>query len=117
MRLKISDVLAHLKAEGLAPAGADDAVRSALAAEMSDEMPWYMRVAIGVGAWVATAFLLGSLFAITGLKDDNARTIVGVLLIGAAVAVRRLSSAEFLQQAAVAASLAGQALVIDGFGS
>jgi len=116
MRLKISDVLAFLKAEGLAPAGADDAVRAALAAETSDEMPWFMRVAIGVGAWLATAFLIGSFFAIAELEDYRAQTIVGVLLIGMAVAVRRQSSAEFLQQTAVAASLAGQALVIHGIG-
>lgn len=114
MRLKISDVLAYLKAEGHAPAGADDAVRAALAAELDAEMPWHVRTAVGVGAWLATAFLLGSVFAIAGLRDDQARAIVGVLLIATAVAVRRQSSAEFLQQAAVATSLAGQALVIFG---
>src|SRR5687767_13011934 len=116
MRLSIADVLAYLKSEGLAPGGVDDAVRSALANELSDEMPWHVRAAVAVGAWVATAFLFGAVFVIAELEEPVARAVVGGLLVAAAVAVRRRARAEFLRQAAVAGCLAGQALIIAGVG-
>jgi hypothetical protein len=116
VRISIADVLAALKAEGLAPAGIDDSARAALAADTTDEMPWHVRTAIGAGAWLATGFLLGSVLAIAGLDDDVERAIVGVLLMVTAVFVRRGASAEFLRQGAVAACLAGQALFLAGFG-
>lgn len=116
MRLSISDVLTYLKTEGLAPPGVDDAVRPALENEMSDDMPWHVRAAVGVGAWIATAFLLGAVFAIAELEEPMARALVGGLLVAAAVVVRRRARAEFLRQAAVASCLAGQALIIAGVG-
>jgi hypothetical protein len=116
MRLSVADVLAHLRAAGLAPAGVDDAARAALAEELRDDMPWHIRTAVGAGAWLATGFLLASLFTIAGLRDSVERFVVGLLLVVAAVLVRRTANAEFLRQAAVAASLAGQALIIRGIG-
>jgi hypothetical protein len=116
MRLTLSDVLAQLRAEGLAPTGADDAMRSALARSTEEQLPWYLRAVVGLGAWVATAFLLGFLFEIDVLKGDTTRIIVGALLVSGAVWLRREETGEFLRQLAVAASLAGQGLVVFGIG-
>lgn len=112
MRLRIADVLARLRAEGLATSDADDAARAALLAASEDHIPWYIRVAVGFGAWAATAFLLGFFFALAGLEDRTMRLMFGGVLLAAAVWVRRTTKAEFMRQAAVAASLAAQGLVI-----
>jgi hypothetical protein len=111
-RLRIADVLARLRAEGLATADADDAVRAALPAASEDYIPWYIRLAVGFGAWAATAFLLGFFFALAGLEDPTVRLIFGGVLLGAAVWVRRTTKAEFMRQSAVAASIAAQGLIL-----
>jgi hypothetical protein len=112
MRLTIGNVLERLRAEGLATAEASGTVRGALAKSMEEEIPWYLRTLVGIGAWAATGFLLGFLFAVAGLKDEGARMVAGVLLLVAAVWVRRTTHADFLEQAAVAASLAGLWLIL-----
>ena len=112
MRLRIADVLARLRAEGLATADADDAARAALRAISEDHIPWYIRLAVGFGAWAATAFLLGFFFGLAGLEDLTVRFMFGGVLLGAAIWVRRTTKAEFMRQAAVAASLAAQGLII-----
>jgi uncharacterized membrane protein len=114
MRRSVADVLARLRAEGLAPAGNDDAAREALRGDLAEEMPWYLRAIIAFGAWIATAFLLFSLIAVAGLQDETIRAVVGVALIGAAVAIRRRTPppSEFLRWAAVAMALAGQGLMV-----
>jgi hypothetical protein len=108
----MADVLARLRAEGLVTADADDAARTALRAASEDHIPWYIRLAVGLGAWAATAFLLGFFFALAGLEDRMVRLIFGGLLLAAAVWARRTTTAEFMRQSAVAASLAAQGLVI-----
>jgi hypothetical protein len=111
-RLRITDVLARLRAEGLATADADDAARAALLATSEDHIPWYVRLAVGFGAWAATAFLLGFFLALAGLEDRTVRFIFGGVLLAAAVWVRRTTKAEFMRQSAVAASLAAQGLIL-----
>jgi len=114
VRLSVADVLARLRAEGLATADADNAARSALRAELQDDLPWYLRMAVGVGAWTATGLFLAFLLTIANLDDERLRIVVGIALTAAAVGVRRTASSEFLRQAAVAASLAGQGLLLVG---
>jgi uncharacterized membrane protein len=114
VHLPISDVLRQLRSEGLVGAEADGDVRKALEGFEQDAIPWYMRVAIGFGAWVATGFLLGTFFGIADLEGDAARIAAGAALVVAAVLVRRTADAEFMRQAAVASSLAGQALILAG---
>ena len=116
MRLSISDVLAQLRAEGLAPSGIEDAASAALAADRSEELPWFMRTAMGVGAWLATAFLLTGLLTVGGLENEHARIVVGIVFVAAAIWLRRDADVEFLRQAAVAVSFAGQGLVLAGIG-
>ena len=116
MRLTVSDVLTRLQAEGLAPAGASDALRSALGTRADETIPWYMRVVVGFGAWVATGFLFAFLTELDILRDKTTSIIVGALLVAGAVWLRREVEGEFLRQASVAVSLAGQGLVVFGIG-
>lgn len=116
MRLTLAAVLGRLRAEGLATPDMEGDVRAALAKSMHEEIPWYLRTLVGIGAWAATGFLLAFLLLIAGLRDEVARMVAGALIAAAAVWVRRTTRAEFLKQAAVAASLAGVGLFMVGIG-
>lgn len=114
MRRSVGHVLDQLAREGLATAAAREPARAALAAEHADDIPWYLRVAVGFGAWVATGFLLGFALAIASLEDAFPRVVAGAALIAGAMWFRPRASSDFRKHAAVAASLAGQGLVIAG---
>jgi uncharacterized membrane protein len=114
VRLEVADVLARLKADGLATDAADAPARAALEAELHDHLPWYLRIAIGLGAWLATAFFLGFLLFFIDIDDAIIQVPVGLLLVALAVWQRRRTSSEFLRHATVAVGLAGFGLVIAG---
>lgn len=114
MRRSVGQILTELAREGLATDAARDPARAALAAEHADHIPWFLRVAVGFGAWLATGFLLGFALSIAPLDDPATRLVAGVALIAAAVWLRPRTTTEFRKHAAVAASLAGQGLVIAG---
>lgn len=114
MRRSVADVLTQLKSEGLATDAADAPARAALGAELRDHLPWYVSAAVGVGAWLATAFFLGFLLFFLDLDEGLPQIGVGLLLLVLAVWQRPRATAEFLRHAAVAVSLAGLGLVIAG---
>lgn len=116
MRLSVGHVLRQLAAEGLAPLDVDGQARPALAADVADALPWYVRTAVAIGAWFATSFLLFAIFAIAGIRDELPATIVGSLLLAAGVFLRMNAKTEFLRWAAVALSLAGLGMVTFGIG-
>ena len=111
-RLTIADVLAQLHREGLTERGHEDAMRAALARPADDDMPWYLRTAVGLGAWAATALLLAFLLGLDALDGNVERFVFGSALLAAAVLARRRAPAEFVRQAAIAASLAAQWMLI-----
>jgi hypothetical protein len=115
MRRSMAMVLGRLVEEGLAPPDAPARARAALADDaLAGEaaVPWYVRVAAGVGAWVATAFFVAFLFTAGIEPDEPAALLVGAALVVGAVLLRRRATAEFARQLALAASFAGQALVV-----
>lgn len=114
MRLSVADVLAQLKSDGLATDAADARARAALEAELRDHLPWYVRAAVGVGAWLATAFFLGFLLVFLDLEEALPRIGAGLAFLVLAVWRRPHTTSEFLRHAAVAVSLAGFGLVIAG---
>jgi len=73
---------------------------------------WYVRVMVGFGAWWAAMFFMGFFSLVTHSKP--AALFFGALLIVGAVLLRRLDRGDFLNQLALAASLAGQVLVVFG---
>ena len=75
--------------------------------------PWYVRAMLGVAGWIAAAFLFGFVgSAFPWVIDSRSASIaVGLALIVAGYAMLRLRRGrEFVEQFALATSLAGQAL-------
>jgi hypothetical protein len=116
MRLTLADVFDRLVAEGLAPPEAADRARAALEDAVDTTPPWFARVIAGFGAWIATGCLIGFLVITKIVNDETSAMIVGAVLVAGAAYLRRTAEAEqdFKRQLALAASLAGQVLVIAG---
>jgi len=110
----IRKVLDTLRAERLlSEAGA--AKMTQLAGESATvATPWYVRALLGASAWLAALFVL--VFIGITLRINSAQTIflLGVVLIATATAGRRFWEQIFLNQLLLAASFAGQAMVIGG---
>lgn len=121
LKPSLRDVLTHLQLDGLLPAGAYERALPALEAwwKKHGVTPWYVRVLIGAGAWVASIFLLlffGLLLSFVGIESEEALIILGLLVTGGAVFLRHQSEHDFLTQLSLAFGLAGQGLVIVGVG-
>ena len=85
------------------------------APEPVTELPWHVRAMIGVAAWLAALLLL--MFAGLGLaflfRERVAGLVIGCLVCAAAIALLRVAGRHpFPHQFALAASLAGQGLVV-----
>lgn len=81
------------------------------------ESPWYVTAMVAVAAWLAAVFLLAFLgIALERLlREPGPSLVVGVIMCALCAGVLRLASGRiFVTQLAVAASLAGQALVAYG---
>lgn len=114
MRLSVADVLRELRTERLATDAADAPARAALQPELDADLPWFLRIAVGLGAWFATAFLLGFVAAVAQRDEPIARIIVGAVLIAVGGYARRSTVSEFRKHGAIACSMAGQGLILAG---
>jgi hypothetical protein len=109
----LRDVLFQLTREGLLDTHRMAEATNALA-NSGPATPWYLRVMVGFGAWWAASFFMGFFFLLSQSKP--ATLIFGAALVAGAILLRRLDRGDFLNQLALAASLAGQLLVMFGFG-
>ncbi len=78
------------------------------------ESPWYVKTLLAFSGWLAALFLLGFIgagFAFI-IKSNVASVVTGSLMIGGAYAMLRMPKNEFFEHLALAASMAGQALII-----
>jgi hypothetical protein len=79
--------------------------------------PWYVRVMLGVAGWIGALFLLGFLglgFTVL-MKSATAAFVAGAAVCaGATVLFRSAPKSDFMGQFGLAASLAGQALMVFG---
>ncbi|MDN5782398.1 MAG: DUF4401 domain-containing protein, partial [Luteimonas sp.] len=109
--MPLVDVVAGLRAEGRLD---DDTATGAeaLLDRLQDTQPWYVRSMVGIGAWLASLLLIGFVASMSVLADGT--LLVGLVLIAGAVALRRQFDNDFAVQAALAASIAGQALLAWG---
>lgn len=82
-----------------------------------DAAPWFVRVLVGIGAWIAAAFLVLFLFALNLVDADSTAVFTGVVLLGLSFWMRRSSRSDFLHQLALALWLVGQILTVFGVGS
>lgn len=77
--------------------------------------PWYVRVLLGFSGWLAALFML--LFVGAALsfvfRSSSASLISGTVLIGGAYAMLRKQGGDFIEQLALATSLAGQGIVVN----
>lgn len=121
LKPSLRDVMNRLRLDGVLPAGAYERALPAFKAwwKKHGATPWYVRVLIGGGAWVASIFLLlffGMLLSFMGLKGEGALILVGLLVTGGAVFLRHQSEHDFLTQLSLAFGLAGQGLIVGGVG-
>lgn len=109
----LARLCARLHAERHLPDDWRDRLAAAEAARLG-HAPWYVRAMVGFGAWLASLFFVGFVVGINMLTADSAFVITGILLMLAAVGLRRTLDGDFPNQAALAASLAGQVLLMFG---
>jgi hypothetical protein len=79
--------------------------------------PWFVRVMLGIAGWIGAGFLLGFVgVAFSFIMEDAAPALIlGGLCCGAALALFRVfKDNDFVEQFALAISLAGQALIVIG---
>lgn len=81
--------------------------------------PWYVRAMLGFAGWLAACFLIGFLFIALSLESHGSGMIViGIACCGGAFFLFRLfDGLDFVEQLALAVSLAGQALIGFGLGN
>ena len=95
-----------------------DSLRSELAQIPIDgsveHAPWFVRLLIGIGAWVAAGLFLLFLFLSEIVTSEGNAVIVGLILVAATTVLRRVSSHDFWAQLSMAGSVAGQILGIGG---
>jgi hypothetical protein len=79
--------------------------------------PWFVRVMLGFAGWIGAFFLLSfigaAMFSI--IEDAKSSMVVGAILCGAALFLfRAFADNDFVEQLALAVSLAGQGLIVAG---
>jgi hypothetical protein len=105
--VSLEAIVTGLKSEGLLDE--NSAARAdALIAQLRGVQPWYVRAMVGFGAWLASLLLIAFVAGFGMLVGGYA--LVGIGLVVAAILLRRQFDNDFMVQATLAASLAGQAL-------
>lgn len=107
----LEEVVGGLRDEGLLDE-AQVSEAEAQIASLQAAPPWYVRAMVGFGAWLASLLLIGFIAGFGFMVGGY--LILGLALIGAALALRRQSDNDFLVQATLAASLAGQVFLVWG---
>lgn len=114
LRRSLSGVLGQLVNEGLLPEERLPAAKAA-AAEASSATPWFVRVLVGIGAWVSAAVLL-VLVALTGVFDGQGSVLaLGLVLYMVGFVLRHVASSDYPVQLALAAGLAGAVMLVVAF--
>lgn len=115
--MTIRQVIEQLTQEGLLTAESQVEIETTLAnalSEVEEDTPWYIRLLVGLSAWIAALFLL---FFLGELMRDGqiSSLITGLMLCGVAITLRKRASASvFLGQLALVISLTGQIFFMMG---
>lgn len=96
--------------------GAAGLVRGEVPQDASPDSPWYVRIMLGFAGWIGALFLLGFVgFGLAFLvRSGMAAVVSGTLLCAVMALLLRNRVGDFVLQFALAASLAGQALIAYG---
>ncbi|MCP3058053.1 DUF4401 domain-containing protein [Myxococcus sp. K38C18041901] len=122
LRPSIQQVLEGLRSEGQVDELAEARARATLEVHQrtSTASPWFVKAFAAFGAWLSAIFLV-SFFVCVGLwKEEEVFSGVGLVLVIAAVALRRTIQGVFLEQLTLAVTLAGVGMAATGvahFGS
>ena len=77
------------------------------------ESPWYIRLLVGIGGWLAAIFILGFIgtgFAIV-FRSEEFGSVIGILMaLASYIMLRSFNRNDFAEQFALAVSFAGQAV-------
>ena len=105
----------------------EERAREALASERGEEtsalaMPWYVRLVVGVGAWVTAIAAIGLgaaiLFVALDIESDGGIVVLGAVYLGLGLlALRQEESGVYLTQLGIAVAAAGVAMIAFGVGS
>ena len=107
--VRITDALSS---EGLIDAGQSQRGHE-LAESLHTVQPWFVRVMVGFGAWLASLMLVGFV-ATFGFVAEGSHALIGIGLAAGSVVLRRRSDNDFSVQSALAISLAGQLMFVLG---
>jgi hypothetical protein len=81
--------------------------------------PWFVRLMLGIAGWIGALFLLGFVGVALSFIIDNAASAMtagAICCAGALALFRSFDGQDFVEQFALALSLAGQALLVIGLG-
>ncbi|MGD9159275.1 MAG: DUF4401 domain-containing protein [Desulfobacteraceae bacterium] len=80
----------------------------------SPDSPWYVKALLGFSGWLAAVFIIGFIGAgfQSIFKDRIALSVVGIIMIAVAYVLLHIPKNEFMEHMALAASLAGQVLLV-----
>lgn len=105
----LADLRGLLLADGL-ETGEPDQWRSRVAAETGT--PWFVRILVGFGAWIAGMMLAVGLAVLLALDRSHLGLVVmGLMVCIGSALLRNSSKGDFSAQFALSMSLAGQAMV------
>jgi len=121
--MTIRQLMQQLSAEELVTADKQAEIEAILANQQTEaneaqtSTPWYIRVLMGLTAWIGAFFMLFFIMELIR-NSDTTMLITGLLLCAAAVALRwRITNSTFFWQLAFVISLAGQVLFVMGVGN
>ncbi|MBI5934550.1 MAG: DUF4401 domain-containing protein [Chloroflexi bacterium] len=110
----LREVLSQLADEGLAKPLELVTALSAPAEVHGSSLPWFVKLFIGIAAWIAAILIVSFFFAI-GIIEEESALGFGLVFCAAAIPVNRAGYRNtFWIQLSLAASLTGQALAIIG---
>ena len=116
LKPSLREVLSLLREQGTVPPDTEPRAMTAMESfwRSAAATPWYVRVLIGFGAWVAACFLCVFFGMLLDFRKLEGLFFVGLVLCGGTTGLRYLSSQIFLSQLLLAFCLTGQALFLVG---
>lgn len=116
-RASLGALLDRLAAEGFAlPENYPAVAAELLAGQAGPDLPWYVRLFVGLSAWIAAILLIAFLFLFDFVRMLDSALVLGPIFcaLAAGLARRREERSDFLDQLALVGSLAGQGLFLAG---
>lgn len=117
MRPTLREVFQQLSTEGLIAAEDENRFREVLRQRVQQDTPWYLKLLMGVGAWVATGLFLLFLAVADVFRHESVLVILGLLMVGAGVVLRLRTEVAMLGQVALSLSFVGQVMTVFGVGA